>query len=175
MNGIKAPTFLRTHTLFKRLGDLLTFGKVAQSCGKEIQTAEAWGREPASNANPAGTGRNNPADCILRLIGLAHKEGDRALAREIAETFPEYVDYLEGVVTVQDTPIDELAGRSVREHGEAIFHALNRRKPNYAKAYTEIVQAEIALADLKKWVRNEMQPLRAQAQAAISAKNGDSK
>jgi len=150
LNGIKAPNFLSTHSLFERLGKLLTFGKIAQCCGKEIQTAEAWGREPASNENPSGSGRRNPIDCIIRLMGLAHKEGDRALAREIAETFTDYADYLDGVAgELDDTEIEELAGKSVKEHGDAIFEALKRRKPNYPKAMTEIVEAEIALRDLK--------------------------
>lgn len=167
MSEIKAPNFLATYGLFDRLGELLTFGKIAQSCGKEVQTAEAWGREPASNANPAGSGRRNPIDCILRLMGLAHKENDRVLVREIAETFTDYADYLNGIQITDRREIAELAGASVKEHGEAIFEALNLKKPNYPKAMTEIVQAEIALRDLKEKVRGEMLPVRALAKGVV--------
>lgn len=92
---MKRP-FLHTHTFIKRLADLITFGKIAQVSGKEIQTAEAWGRAVESNENPTGTGKRNPLDLVIQLIGLAHKESP-ALAREMAEVFPLYVEYLDGI------------------------------------------------------------------------------
>lgn len=162
---IKAPNFLQTFTLFKRLGDLLTFGKIAQCCGKEMQTAEAWGRRPASNEYPTGTGRNNPVDCILRLMGLAHKEGDRVLAREIAETFTGYADYLDGIESEEKASLNDLVGASVKEHGEAICAALEAR--NYTKAMTELVQAEIALRDLKGFIQKQLTPTREIAKDAV--------
>lgn len=157
------PKVLQTHLYFGRLGDLLTFGKVAQACGKEIKTAEAWAREPASNETPTGTGKCNPLDCIFRLIGLAHKEGDRVLVREIAEAVPAYVDYLDGTV-IESADLDDLIGASLKEHSEAAIEALHiRSRPNYPKAMTEIVQAEIALRDLKTYVQKQMFPVRAVA------------
>lgn len=170
---IKAPNFLTTFTLFKRLGDLLTFGKIAQCCGKEIQTAEAWGREPASNENPTGSGRRNPVDCILRLMGLAHKEGDRALVREIAELFTDYADFLDGVSNADNIDLDNLVGSSAKEHADVVFAALKRK--DWPKVCTEIVQAEIALRDLKSYAQNQLMPVRNVAKQAIADRNGHNK
>lgn len=167
---IKAPNFLHTFRLFERLGSLLTFGKVAQCCGKEMQTAEAWGREPASNENPTGSGRKNPIDCILRLMGVAHKEGDRALVREIAETFTEYADFLDEKEISINTDLDELVGKSAKEHGEAIFEALRRK--NWASAITEITQAEIALRDLKSFAQVQGNAEKASARYVTTSRNG---
>lgn len=171
MTQIKPP---KTHVYFKRLGELLTFGKIAQACGKEVQTAEAWAREPASNENPAGTGKNNPLDCIFRLMGLAHKDGDKALTREMAEAVVAYADWLDGIEPRPEGTLTELIGAAIKEHSEAIVEALNLpTKPNYAKAMTEIVQAEIALHELKKTVRNQMYPVRKLAADAVAnGKNG---
>src|SRR6478672_2800397 len=94
---MKRPNYLQTHTFIKRLANLdnCSFGKIAQITGKEIQTAEAWGRPVASNEAPTGTGKANPLDCVLRIIGLAHRE-QSGLAQEIAEIFPDYVAFLNG-------------------------------------------------------------------------------
>lgn len=166
---MKRPSYSRTFTFFARLGALLTFGKVAASCGKEVQTAEAWGREPASNEYPAGSGKRNPMDCILRLMGLAHKENDLALVHEIAETFQHYANYLEGKTFEQPSSLNEIIGASVKEHSEAIVAALNVENPNFAKAHTEIVQAEVAMRRLKVWVVDEMKG----ETEKIVARNGD--
>lgn len=169
MSNLKPP---KTHPFFQRLGALLTFGKIAQQCGKDTHTAEAWARETASNENPSGTGKHNPLDCIFRLIGLAHKEDDRALAQELAEAPMRYYDWLEGTSPAIEASLDELIGAAIKEHSEAIVEALNKVRPNYARAMTEIVQAEIALRDLKGKVQEHMTPVRAIAAQAVANRNG---
>ena len=159
---MKRP-FLHTHTFIKRLADLVTYGKIAQISGKEIQTAEAWGRPVESNENPTGTGKRNPFDLVLRLIGIAHKEAP-ALAREMAELFPQYVDYLDhNEQRPTGRALNELIGESVKEHSEAVIALLNQTDPNFAGAHTEIKEAIIALERLDNYVLGEMreQPLKA--------------
>jgi hypothetical protein len=164
-------SFNRTWTFVKRLADYVSFGKIAQTCGKETGTAEAWGREPASNANPFGTGKANTFDCSLRLVALAHKE-DAGLAREIAEMFKEFVDHLEGVETeTRKGTVNELVGVSIKEHAEAVVILLNGDKPDFAKAHTEIAQAKVALDRLDRYVLGEM---REQTEHAFAA-NGNGK
>lgn len=156
------PNWKQTFTLVKRLADIATFGKIAQLCGKEIQTAEAWGRAPESNAEPLGTGKKNPLDMVLRLIALAHKENP-GLAREIADTFGDYVNYLDsrcGEMTAANPGnIQEMLGRSAKEHTDMLVEMLQNNNPNLGKIFTEYKQAESALlqfgACLKETIKIE--------------------
>lgn len=148
-------SFNKTFTYVKRLADHVSFGKIAQVCGKTTETAEAWGRAPESNINPSGTGKRNTFDCSLRLIGLAHKE-DPALAREMADIFPAYVDFLEGKTSEVTASPNALVAQSIKEHSDAVVAVLNQEQPDFVKAHTEIVQAEVALLRLKNWVKAEM-------------------
>lgn len=159
-------SFNSTWKLIKRLADHISFGKIAKMCGKDLKTAESWGREPASNANPTGTGKANTFDCSLRLIASAHKE-DAGLAREMAEMFTHFVDHLEGVETGERKgTVNDLIGSSVKEHSEAIVVLLAGEKPDFAKAHTEIAQAKVALDRLDRYVLGEMKQQTEQAFAA---------
>jgi hypothetical protein len=152
---MKRPNYLRTFSYIKRLADLITFGKIAKACGKEIGTAEAWGREPESNENPHGTGKKNPLDCVLRLIALAHKESP-ALAREMAEIFTDYSDYLEGQGANKPDCVHSAVGQAAKEHMDVVLAILNTGRPNWHKAFTEIKEAQAAMYRVEMFVKNEM-------------------
>lgn len=150
------PNYLRTHEFIKRLADLITFGRIAQACGKDIKTAEAWGREPESNENPHGTGQKNPLDCVLRLQALANKEAP-GLAREIADIYTDYVDYLQGERKEPSGSINSLIGQSMKEHTDVLLTILNSPNPDWGKAFTEIKEAEAALYKVELFVKAELQ------------------
>lgn len=152
---MKRPNYSRTFQYIKRLADLVTFGKIAQVCGKEIQTAEAWGREPESNENPHGTGKKNPLDCVLRLIALAHKD-DPALAVEIAEIFTDYADFLQGRTPSEPGCVNALIGQAAKEHMDVVLAILNTESPDWPKAFTEIKQAQAAMYKVELFVKGEM-------------------
>lgn len=148
--------YLRPYLLIQRLVTLLGCGTIAKACGKTTETVDAWGRPPASNENPSGTGKHSPLDCVVRLQRLAHKEGDAALAYEIAEMFADNANDLDGKTPHNRIARDVLIGSAIKEHGEAIVECLNAENPNFIKAHTEITQAEVALRKLKIWVKDEM-------------------
>lgn len=148
--NIKPPAWKRTYTFFKRLADYTTFGAIAQKCGKEIQTAEAWARVPESEESPHGTGKRNPMDCVLRLIALAHGK-DGGLAREMAAIFPEYVAYLDSLsggaaAANGDEAINELVAASAKEHLDIVLELMKAGERDLAKIWSEVKQAESALA-----------------------------
>ena len=139
--------FNKTFVYIRRLADHVSFGTIAAKCGKETGTAEAWGREPESNVNPNGTGKRNPFDCVLRLIGMAHKE-DAGLAREMAEMFHQYIDYLDGKDGLQLSKmpaINELLAKSAKEHMDVMLAILKTPNPNWAQVIQECKQSEAAL------------------------------
>jgi len=160
MEKIKLPNWQRTYEYIGRLAEYISFGVIAQRCGKEIQTAEAWARVPESNENPLGNGKKNPLDTVLRLIGLAHKE-DAGLAREIAEMFLDYVAVLDGRqgVSVLDCggSINEVLGQSAKEHADVLLAILKSEKPDWSKAYSETKQAQAALGRVEACIKKEMQ------------------
>ncbi len=167
---------MQTYKLIKRLVALVGTGTVAKACGKEIQTVDAWGRPQLSNENPSGTGKANPFDCTKRLQNLAHENGDDALAQEIAELFTDHANTLVGKTT-KHASRDALIGCSVKEHSEAVVACLNSENPDFQKAHTEIVQAEVALRKLKIYVLDEMKhpsirPLAPPAEVRRFAANG---
>jgi hypothetical protein len=147
------PPMRDTYPLIRKLVALVGCGTVAKACGKEKETVDAWGRPTLSNVHPTGTGKHNPFDCVLRLQRLAHDGGNDALAREIAELFIDDAKTCEGLV---HAPKDLLIGRAISEHAEAVVACLNSDDPNFAHAFTEITEAEVALRKLKLWVRDEM-------------------
>lgn len=149
------PTYSRTHQYIKRLADLITFGRVAQACGKDIKTAEAWGREPESNENPTGTGQKNPLDCVIRLIGLAN-EKDPGLALEMAGIFPDFVNFLQGRTEQNSGSINSLIGQSAKEHMDVVLAILNSPNPDWGKAFTEIKQEQAAMYRVELFVKAEM-------------------
>ena len=142
----------------RRLIVLCGAGSIAKACGKERQTVDAWARPVVSNETPTGTGKHNPFDCVVRLQGLAHEEGDAGLAREIAEMFTDHVNALDKVQVRREGCLNGLIGSAVKEHGDYIVELLNSVKPDFARAYTEIVQAEVALRKLKLFVKDELAP-----------------
>jgi hypothetical protein len=148
-------TFKNTHRYIRRLADLTSFGTIAQITGKTTDTAEAWGRAPESIENPTGTGKHNPFDTVLRIIGRAHEKSP-ALAREMGEMFPDYVNYLDGKARRPAACLNELIGSSVREHSDVIVNLLNCPEPNFAAVHTEIKEAIIALERLDNYVIGEM-------------------
>jgi hypothetical protein len=149
----------RTYTFIKRLGDIVTFGKIAQLAGKEMQTAEAWAREPESLENPHGSGRRNPLDTVLRLIAEAHKH-DAGLAREMALTFIEYVDFLDGKKGIEELKragsICELVGRSAKEHTDVVVEMLKNPNPNFHTLKIEHLQAMSALIQVGACIDEEL-------------------
>lgn len=166
----------QTHTLIKRLVALVGNGTVAKACGKESQTVDAWGRPPLSNEHPSGTGKANPFDCTKRLQNLAHEGGDDALAQEIAELFTDNANTLVGK-TITHAGRDTLIGAAVKETAEAVVACLNGESPDFTKAHTEIVQAEVALRKLKIYVLDEMKhpsvrPLAPPAEVRAFSKGG---
>ncbi len=156
----KRPSYLRTHTLISRLAVTVTFGRIAKWCGCKMQTAEAWGREPESHETPTGTGKHNPFDTTLRLIGKTHAGGDTALAREMAEMHVEYVDFLDG--RGRDSgemgEIRTLALRSAREHLDVVDLALGADDLDWEAVEIEIGEAEVAFANLKRFVKQKLRP-----------------
>lgn len=149
---------LPTHDYIKRLANLenCSYGRIAQACGKSIQTAEAWGRPPESDVNPTGTGKRNPLDCVTRLISLAHKD-DPGLAREMAAHFTDTVEQLEGKTPQVTGNINNLIGHSAKEHMDVVLSILNSDSPDWKKAFTEIKQAEAALYKVELFVKAELQ------------------
>lgn len=147
-----------THELIKRLANLenCTYGRIAQSCGKSIQTAEAWGRPPESDEHPYGTGKKNPLDCVDRLLALAHHD-DPGLSREMAEHFTDTVDALEGKAPEVTGSINSLIGQSAKEHLDIMLLILNSARPDWKKAFTEVKQAQAALYRVELFVKAEMQ------------------
>lgn len=159
MRQLKQASYNRTFTFVKRLADYVSFGKIAQLSGKEIQTAEAWGREPESNENPFGTGRKNPFDLTLRLIALAHKE-DAGLAREIAEIFTDYADYLIETsgrdFAAKGGCVNELLAESAKEHTDIIVAALDSVEPDFERVLVEAKQAQSKLSELAACVKEKI-------------------
>lgn len=52
--------------------------------------------------------------------------------------------------------LNALVAQSIKEHSDAVVAVLNQEQPDFVKAHTEIVQAEVALLRLKNWVKAEM-------------------
>lgn len=150
--------FNKTHTFIKRLADHISFGKIAAACGKGTSTAEAWGREPETNETPYGTGKRNPLDGVNKIIALAHKE-DPGLAREIAEIFPDYVDFLDGkcgTVELVNVSINEIVANSAKEHMDVVLEVLKTAQPDWDKVIAECRQAEAALNTVLGYARNQI-------------------
>ncbi len=147
----KLPTWKTTHTFFHRLAAYISYGVIASRCGKELQTAEAWGREPESIENPNGTGKKNPFDCVLRLLALAHDK-DAGLAREAAEIFSDYVKYLDekdGKTFVEKGgSVLTIVGEATKEHTDVVYEMLKSPNPDWSKVYSEFKQSEAKYAEL---------------------------
>lgn len=148
------PTWKQTFKFVARLAEKVTYGKIAKVSGKKTDVAEAWGRPAESDEFPSGTGKRDPSQTILRLIGLAH-EGDPGLAREWAETFVEYVDFLDDRISPEDS-IFELMARSVKEHADVVVQVLHEKHPDYARVYSEAMQAKSAINKIIACAREEM-------------------
>lgn len=152
---IKPPKFKRTHEFFRSLSDHLSFGVIASRCGKEIQTAEAWGREPESNEHPNGTGKKNPLDTFLRLLGMAHKE-DAGLAREWASVGIEYVDFLDGKIGRETSQnVCEMAAVYLKEHAEMVAKILADGGDTEG-LWKELAECEAAFNQLKACIREQV-------------------
>lgn len=148
--------FTRTHTLIKRLTDIITCGKLAQMSGKSIQTVESWTRVPESNENPHGTGKKNPIDLVLRLQALAHANNDPGLSKEIADTFSDYDAYLTGDTSRVKGSINHAIGQSAKEHMDLMLVVLNSNNPDWYRANTEHKQAQAALDRVGLFIREEL-------------------
>ncbi len=152
----RPPTFRRTYEYIKRTAEHVTFGKIAAISGKSTDVAEAWGRPFESDDNPAGTGKKDPSQTILRLIGLAHSK-DPGLAREWASTFPEYVDYLDAKAGREsERSVCELAAIYLKEHAEMVAEILHRNDGNWEGLWTELAQCEGAFFQLKACIKEQM-------------------
>lgn len=146
--------------MIRRLAETVTFGRIAKWCGCKMQTAEAWGREPESHETPTGTGKHNPFDTTLRLIGKTHASGDTALAREMAEMHVEYVDYLDGIVRSAGElgEIRSLVLESAKQHLDVVDLAMRSDDPDWEAVEVEIGEAEVAFANLKRFVKQKLRP-----------------
>ena len=116
-------------------------------------TVGAWGRAPASDSNPSGTGKHNPLDQAERYITIAHRY-DPGNAREAARYFADLVNRLDreagtAAAAVHDSPCALLA-ESVKETTD--FVVILAAKPEnplaWIKARTEISQAKAKLNEL---------------------------
>jgi hypothetical protein len=156
---ISRPNWKRTFEFFQRLAAFTTFGTIAQKCGKEMQTAEAWAREPESDENPFGSGKRNPLDTVLRLISMAHKHSP-GLAREIADMFVDYVNYLDdlgGATSLRNgASVNELLAESAQEHLDIVKELLSSVNPDLDKVWTEFKQAQAALNKVGAALKEEM-------------------
>ena len=144
----KPPTWKRTFEFIKRLvnSDDYAPGLIAQKCGVERETVDAWTRPKESDEYPTGTGKNNPSDTVIRLIGLAHAK-DPALAMEWAQTFPEYVGFLNGEVgksLAKESPC-EVVARIVKEHADLIVEYTKTDEPDYERLLTEATELQVQL------------------------------
>jgi hypothetical protein len=150
---VKPPKFRRTHEFFRGLAEHVSYGVIAQKCGKELQTAEAWGREPESNDNPNGTGKRNVFDTYLRLLGMAH-EKNPGLARDWASVGVEYVDYLDGKMGRETTlSVCELAAIYVKEQADVIAKIL--ANGDTEGLWKEMAECEAAFNQLKACIREQ--------------------
>lgn len=61
-----------------------------------------------------------------------------------------------GVTSEVTASPNALVAQSIKEHSDAVVAVLNQEQPDFVKAHTEIVQAEVALLRLKNWVKAEM-------------------
>lgn len=147
---------MQTHTFIERLAKYTTFGKIASKFRTTTKTAEAWGREPESNLNPTGSGKKNPLDGVLRLMGMAF-EKDRGLAKEIGDLFPNYFLFLLGQKKGEAACRKLMAGQAVKEHADVIFEILGTDEIDFQKLGKEMAEFDIVWINLKQWARDEQQ------------------
>jgi len=176
--NIKPPKFKRTHEFFAGLAVRFSFGQIAAWCGKEMTTAEAWGRVPESDEHPNGSGKKNPLDTLIRLLGKAHSQ-DPGFAREWAVMGIEYVDYLDDRAGKRsaENPC-ELAARYLKEHAEMIAKILHN-DGDADGLWTELAQCEAAFNQLKACIKEQhksdfdrRETVMAKANGRLSAVNG---
>lgn len=143
----KPPIWNQTFTLIGRLAAHYSFGSIAGWCGVEMQTAEAWGREPESDTNPSGSGKANPQDCVKRLIGKAFAK-EPGLAREMADVYTAYVDFLEhsaGREFIQNGGnLLELLAHSAQEHSDILVKLVDQHAST-DDVYREFVQFQAVM------------------------------
>lgn len=148
----KAPIWKRTFEFIHRLAAHTSFGRIAQCCGKKLQVAEAWGRRPPSIDFPSGTGKKNPFDCVLRLIGEAYSN-DPGLAAEMAEMFVEYVAWRDAqagrAFVAGGGSVLALMASSIKEHADVAYELLNKPDPDFDKVWKEFEEAEVVWRRLK--------------------------
>lgn len=149
---IKLPKFKRTYEYIRRVVALehCSPGVLAKMNGVERETVDAWGRPPESDEYPTGTGKKNPIDAFLRLIGLAHKDAP-GLAREIASVGGEYVDYLDdlgGRPFTEQANVCEAVAKSVKEHSDVVVYYLHSSEPDYEILYREAQEMLAASREL---------------------------
>jgi hypothetical protein len=139
----KLPTFKTTFLFVKRLAEHVTFGKIAAVSGKDTSVAEAWGRPYESDEFPAGTGKKDPSQTVLRLLGLAHR-ADPGLAHEWAAVFPGYVEFLDERDGAEGTGmpgcIFELMAKSGKEHMDVMMKMLKKENVDWSAVNTEYQQ-----------------------------------
>lgn len=148
------PSIMNTFLLIRRLAEHVSYGAIASRFCKNIRTAEAWGREPESNSNPMGTGKKNPIDAVLRLMAMAH-EKDKGLAKEIADLFPEYYEFLSGETSEKQETVSFLVGQAVKEHADAVTQLLSTETPDIGDVDREMTEFEIAWTNLKNYWKEE--------------------
>jgi len=150
------PSWKRTFEFVKRLSEHYSFGKIAAVSGKRMEVAEAWGRPMECDEYPSGTGKKDPSQTVLRLIGLAH-EKDPGLAREWAATFLEYVDFLdekEGRAAV-DNFCAKLA-KLIQEHTDVIIECTKSHDPDWVKVFSETKQLQAEINQFLACVKEQL-------------------
>jgi hypothetical protein len=156
--------FKKTYLFFKRLADSehCSYGKIAQLSGNTMQTAEAWGRAPESDEFPTGSGKRNPSDLQIRLLGLAYKKSP-GLAREWAMIFPAYIDFLDELNGIEHSKSGrsarELCKRAAKEHADIVCEMLSKDY-DPAIVWKEINQFESANKSFVECIKQELQARR---------------
>jgi hypothetical protein len=148
------PLTYQTYELFNLL-TAATKKKVAAGHGCCLKTVEAWGRMPASDKFPSGSGKANVLDAALRATEAMHEQ-DPLLARYVAQLFKEYVDELDRRAGLSSA---SLPG-GVAEVCELIAHL----SPAAAQLIVQLVNA-IADGDVDEREKREIR----RAEAALEA------
>lgn len=167
----RLPNFKRTFEFVKRLADLFSYGKIAQISGVSTDVADDWARPYESDEFPSGTGKKDPSQTVLRMIGLAHSK-DPGLAREWASVFLAYVDFLDAQSGVKEWKTGNLCAviaDSAKEHMDLVVEYMHTPNPAHEKVWSELQQAKSALLKAEACLREELKE-RSEAEAAIKTK-----
>jgi hypothetical protein len=155
----KLPKFKRTFEFYKRLGEMTGFGKIAQISGVCTDTADDWARPVESDDFPTGTGKHNTTETVMRQIRTAHVN-DAGFAREWAEVFPAYVDFLDEQAGRErslngSNSLCSLIGESAKEHLDIVLAFMKSPNLDHERLEGEILDCVSKLNEMLACVRAE--------------------